>query len=316
MISKKRIVIALGGNAIDSGNQTPTAAHQKAHCEIAAEAIFSLIKEGHEVIVTHGNGPQVGALLLQNESCHTEKTPAMPLDTLVAQTQGMIGFWLQNALYNLLQKNGLQKNIVTFVTQVVVKKEDPAFQNPSKFIGAFYSEKEAMELQQTKSYQMKEDSHRGYRRVVPSPKPVDILEKNIIQQNLDLGNVILAGGGGGIPVVDEKGSYHGVEAVIDKDLTSAQLATLVKADYLLILTAVNNVCINFGKPEEKNLYQATIQELDLLIQENQFPAGSMLPKIQAAKQFVVANPNKTAIITSLEQASKIFMDNIGTKIIS
>ncbi len=311
---KKRIVIALGGNAISPGIGSPTAKNQQQACREAAKSLLQLIQDGHGVILTHGNGPQVGAMLLQNEASDQENLPAMPLDTLVASTQGQIGYWLQNAFTNLFIKEGITKPILSLITQVEVSQNDPAFQNPTKFVGPFYNQEEAKTIEAQKGYLLKEDSGRGYRRVVPSPQPISIVEQLTIENSLKE-HLVIASGGGGIPVVkDENGMYQGVEAVIDKDLASEKLAEGVGADVLIILTAVEHVCLNFGKPTERPLYAVTVEELERAIENKEFAPGSMLPKVKAGIEFVKSKPGRMTIITSLEKANQVFEPKVGTKI--
>lgn len=295
-----KVVIALGGNALGK-----TAQEQLELVKKTAVPIVDLIEEGNEVVIAHGNGPQVG--MINNEMSHVN----MPFPECGAMSQGYIGYHLQNAIKNELLSRNITKNVVTLVTQVEVNKNDQGFQNPTKPIGAFLTKEEAKELEETKGYTMVEDSGRGYRRVVPSPKPVDIVEKDVVNTLVNQGTVVITVGGGGIPVVKENG-YHGVPAVIDKDFASSKLAELVNADALCILTAVNNVAINFGKPNQVNLEDITAKELRNLISEGHFAAGSMLPKVEAALGFVEATENKIAIIASLESAKDALNLKTGT----
>lgn len=309
----KKIVIALGGNAIQTGNGA-TADEQKLACLNTAKQLVKLIHEGHQLIIAHGNGPQVGNIVLQQQMNQSDKLPAMPLDTCGAMSQGMIGYWLQNALHQVFDENGIDKDVVTVVTQVLVDQNDPAFQNPTKPIGSFYTKEEAEQLVEAKGYKMKEDAGRGFRRVVPSPKPIDIIEKKAVIDLIESNNIVIASGGGGIPVSRENNQLIGVEAVIDKDFASEKLAELVEADILLILTAVENVAINFGKPNQKNLTSLSINEANQYINEGQFAPGSMLPKVQAAIQFVESQEDRQAIITSLEHAYDAINGKTGTTI--
>lgn len=311
----KTIVAALGGNAIQTGNGA-TAEDQKKACLNTAKQLVKLIQDGHKLIIAHGNGPQVGNIVLQQQLNQSEKLPAMPLDTCGAMSQGMIGYWLQNAMYEVLQENGIDKDVVTLVTQVVVDKNDKAFQNPTKPIGSFYSNEEAEKLIETKGYQMKEDAGRGFRRVVPSPKPIDIIEKKAIGDLIGQDHIVIASGGGGIPVSKENNKLVGVEAVIDKDFASEKLAELVQADVLLILTAVENVAINFGKPNQEKLTNLTINDAKRYIEEGHFAPGSMLPKVEAAIQFAQSKDKREAIITSLEHAYEAVNGQTGTRIIN
>lgn len=308
---EKTIVVALGGNAIQTGNGA-TAEDQKLACLNTAKQLVKLIQEGHKLIIAHGNGPQVGNIVLQQQMNQSDKLPAMPLDTCGAMSQGMIGYWLQNALYEVFKENKINKNVVTLVTQVLVDKSDLAFRNPTKPIGSFYTKEEADHLIQSKGYTMIEDAGRGYRRVVPSPKPINIIEKKAITDLIEKDNIIIAGGGGGIPVSIENNKLVGVEAVIDKDFASEKLAELVEADILLILTAVENVALNFGKPTQKILTEISIREANQFINENHFAPGSMLPKVQAAIQFAESKNGRQAIITSLEHAYDAINGKTGT----
>lgn len=308
----KRIVIALGGNALGT---TPFEQIQKT--KETAKAIVNLIKLGHEVIITHGNGPQVGIINLAfEEASKTSNTPKMPFCECGAMSQGYIGYHLQNAIQNELINNNINKSIATLITQVEVAKNDPAFLNPTKPVGAFYSKVESEKISLEKSYIMKEEHNRGYRRVVPSPKPIDILEKNIILDLIKANHLIIAVGGGGIPVIKENGKYLGIDAVIDKDLASSKLAILINADILIMLTAVKKVSINYGRDNQINLDKLSLNDIDRYIKENQFAKGSMLEKIEAGYNFVHSNNKRTAIIGALADASIILNKNIGTKIIN
>ncbi len=293
-----RYVISLGGNAL--GNN---AEEQKALLKKVAKPIVELIAKNHEVIIVHGNGPQVGMINLAfNES---QSTPDMPFPECGSMSQGYIGFHLQNAIKNELSHRNLHKEVAALITQVVVDESDQAFDNPSKPIGAFYDELTAQSLTKEKGYLMKEDSGRGYRRVVPSPKPIDVVEKNMIQTLLKDNHVVICAGGGGIPVILNNDSLEGIPAVIDKDFASAKVAELVKADYLVILTAVDYVFVNFNKPNQKALKDISIKELQEYIDQGQFAQGSMLPKVQACIDFVKRTKGK-AIISSLDSALEAF----------
>lgn len=307
---KQRIVVALGGNAILTAN--PSAQGQQKVLAETAHYLTDLIAAGHELIITHGNGPQVGNLLLQQQIGATEQNPAMPLDTVVAMTQGSIGYWLNNALVNELQKRGIQQAVVAILTQVVVSQEDPAFQFPSKPIGPFLSVEEAEQAIKKTGAIFKEDAGRGYRKVVPSPQPIDIVEAPVIQQLVASGVVTIAGGGGGIPVVGREGQYEGVEAVIDKDFASGKIAALVQADMLVILTGVDHVCINYNQPNQKALVKVSVAEMLTYIQQNQFAAGSMLPKVKAAISFIKENPEGKVVISSIENIKHLLSGERGT----
>ncbi len=307
----KKIVVALGGNAL---GKTPLDQRQKV--KHAVKPIVDLVREGNEVILAHGNGPQVGMINLSFETSHLENAsnPEMPFPECGAMSQGYIGYHLQNALLTELKNQNMSQHVATIVTQVEVDKNDTAFQNPTKPIGSFYDEKTAKELEENKGYQMVEDAGRGYRRVVPSPKPVNVVEIEIIKTLVDAGHLVITVGGGGIPVIKSGNEFIGVPAVIDKDFASAKIADLLDADMLVILTAVNKVKINFNQPNEMDLDELTIKELDKLIDEGHFLKGSMLPKMEAAKSFVIKKENRIAIIASLEEAHEALLGNAGTKI--
>lgn len=310
-MSKRKIVVALGGNAILS--DSPTAEAQKQALKDTAKQLVKLVENGDELIITHGNGPQVGNLLLQNIAADSEKNPAFPLDSLVAMTEGSIGFWLQNAMQNELTKAGIDKSVATVVTQVLVDKEDPAFENPTKPIGPFYSEEEAKAEMEKSNDTFKEDAGRGWRKVVPSPKPKGIKEIDAIQTLIDNKQLVIAGGGGGIPVVEAAdGTLEGVEAVIDKDFASQTLAGLIDADLFIVLTGVDNVYVNFNQPDQKKLENVTVAELEEYIQQDQFAPGSMLPKVQATMAFVSEKPGSKAVITSLENLENLIESDAGT----
>ena len=310
-MTKRKIVVALGGNAILSSD--PSASAQKKALVDTAKHLVKLIKNGDDLIITHGNGPQVGNLLLQNLAADSDKNPAFPLDSLVAMTEGSIGFWLQNALENELTKEGIDKEVTSVVTQVIVDKSDPAFENLTKPIGPFYTEEEAKAEAEKTGATFKEDAGRGWRKVVASPKPVGIKEIATIRTLLNAGEVVVAAGGGGIPVVrEEDGTLTGVEAVIDKDFASQTLAELVDADLFIVLTGVDYVYINYNKPNQKKLEKVTVAELEEYIQQNQFAPGSMLPKVQAAMAFVNHKPGSKAVITSLENLAALIESNSGT----
>jgi carbamate kinase len=307
-----KIVIALGGNAL--GN---SAKEQLALVKETAQPIADLIEAGHQVIVAHGNGPQVGMIQSAFElSSKLAGTPEFPLPECGAMSQGYIGYHLQNAIREVLAYRGIFKEVVSLVTQVVVDPLDPAFQNPTKPVGQFFSKEQATVLEQEKGYTMIEDSGRGYRRVVPSPKPKDIVEKNVVTTLSDLGMVVITVGGGGIPVVAKDTGYTGVSAVIDKDSASAKLADIVNADYLFILTAIDRVMVNFNKPNQKAIEKMTVREARVYIEEKHFAPGSMLPKVLAAIDFVKERPSRTAIIASLDKAKEAIEGKTGTKVVA
>ena len=298
----KKLVIALGGNALQEAGKPATAQAQLEVVEKTSEYIADIVERGYEVIVAHGNGPQVGRIVIQNEVA-SASTPAMPFDVCGAMSQGMIGYHIQQGLSKVLRHRGINKNVVTIVTQVVVDKDDPKFKAPSKPIGPFYTEEEAKAIAAEKGYTMKEDAGRGWRRVVASPLPVEIVELDAVKTLNDAGFVVVTVGGGGIPVVrNEAGDLEGVAAVIDKDLASEKLARDMDADALVILTAVEKVSINFKKPDQKDLDRMSAAEAKQYIKEGHFAPGSMLPKIEAALNFVESKPGRIAIITSLDKA--------------
>ena len=305
----KKIVIALGGNAL--GNN---AKEQLELVKNTASSIVKLVKDGNDVIVAHGNGPQVGMINLAMEysSNNGGNTPAMPFPECGAMSQGYIGYHLQQSIQKELKDNGLNKPCATVVTQVIVDENDDAFKNPTKPIGSFYSEEEAKKIMEETGYTFVEDAGRGYRRVVASPKPVDIVELDVVEQLVNNGTVVITVGGGGIPVIKKGNGLEGVPAVIDKDRSSAKLASLLKADVLLILTAVEKVSINFNKPDQLDLSELTLNDANKYIAEGQFAKGSMLPKVEACMDFINGNPEGTAIITSLEKALDAIHGDTGT----
>jgi carbamate kinase len=309
----EKIVVALGGNALQSGKSEATAEAQLAVVKETCERLADLSEKGYEIVVVHGNGPQVGRILLASETAK-DVTPAMPFDVCGAMSQGYIGYHLQQALKFALAGRGINMPVVTLLTQMVVDQNDPAFQNPTKPIGAFYSEAEAKELAETKGFTMKEDAGRGWRRVVPSPIPTEIVELDSVKKLMDT-TVVITCGGGGIPVLKkENGDLEGTAAVIDKDFAAELLAEKVEADALMILTEVEKVAINFNKPDQKNLAELTLEEAQKYVDEGHFAPGSMLPKVQAAMKFVQKNPDKKAIITSLDKAVDALEGKTGTVI--
>ena len=307
----KRIVIALGGNAL--GN---TATEQLALVSNTAKAIVDLIAEGNEVVIAHGNGPQVGMINLGlSTAAEAGAIKAdMPFPECGAMSEGYIGYHLQQAIGNELASRGMSKPVATIVTQTVVSEDDPAFQNPTKPVGAFYDKETADRIAKEKGYTMVEDAGRGYRQVVPSPKPFDIVEAESIKALFNAGPVVIAVGGGGIPVVRKDGKVYGTPAVIDKDFGSELLAELLDADVLVILTAVEKVAINFNKPDQKGLDDLTPAQAKVYMDENQFAKGSMLPKVQAAVKFAESKPGRTALITLLEKAKDGIAGKTGTRI--
>lgn len=310
MEKKKRVVIALGGNAL--GNTLP---EQMAAVKITSKAIVDLIEDGCEVVVAHGNGPQVG--MVNNAMIaltHEDKDqPNTPLSVCVAMSQAYIGYDLQNALREELLNRGITDiPVATMITQVRVDADDPAFQNPSKPIGKFVDKEQAELMEEKYQYIMKEDAGRGYRRVVASPKPAEIVEIDTIRTMVDSGNLVIACGGGGIPVTRQGNHLKGASAVIDKDFASCLMAKELDADYLIILTAVEKVALNFGTPEEKWLGSVSVEEAKQYISEGHFAPGSMLPKVQAAVDFAESKPGRTALITLLEKSRDGIQGRTGT----
>lgn len=311
-MKRKKIVVALGGNALGDSPQEQIVAVQK-----AADIIATLAAEGYDIVVGHGNGPQVGMikLAMDHAAGNGPKTPVIPLAECGAMSQGYIGYHMQQALTHSLREKGLDQKAVCVVTQVMVDAEDPAFQNPSKPIGRFYTQEEAEQIAKETGFTFVEDAGRGYRRVVPSPQPQEIVELdavNLLSQN---GMIAITVGGGGIPVVRKDGELSGTDAVIDKDKSCSRLAQDLKADVLVVLTAVDQVCINFNKPDQKALSTMTIAEARQYIDEKHFAPGSMLPKVEACMAFVEGNPAGEALITSLDQAAAALRGETGTRIV-
>lgn len=309
---KKRILIALGGNALGSNLK-----EQMEAVKVTCKAIVDLIEEGHEIVISHGNGPQVGMI---NQAFDTAvkvdpKMTVIPMSVCVAMSQGYIGYDLQNALREELLNRGItDKSVAAIITQVLVDENDKAFDNPSKPIGAFYKLEEKETLEKA-GYVVKEDAGRGYRRVVASPKPIDIIEKDIVKSLLEAGQIVIAAGGGGIPVAAVAGNHlRGMDAVVDKDFAGAKLAEIIDADYFIILTAVEKVAINFNKPDEKWLDSLTVEEARKYMAEGHFAKGSMLPKVEAAVQFAASKPGRHALITMLEKAKDGILGKTGTRI--
>ncbi|MGL5749667.1 MAG: carbamate kinase [Paraclostridium sp.] len=306
----KKIVIALGGNAL---GKTPE--EQLELVKNTSKTIVDLVEEGYEVIIGHGNGPQVGMINLAMEFAANNgaNTPAMPFPECGAMSQGYIGYHLQQAIKEELNKRSINKQVISVVTQVVVDESDKAFENPTKPVGIFYKKEEADELALENGYVFIEDAGRGYRRVVPSPNPCEIVELEVIKQ-LSTKYIVIAVGGGGIPVVKKNKGYKGVDAVIDKDKSSCRLAKDLGADMLLILTAVEKVYINYNKENQQSIDYMNIEEAKKYIKEKQFEPGSMLPKVEACIDFVSNNKKTVAIITSLEKAREAILGNTGTRI--
>lgn len=309
--SKRNVVIALGGNAL--GN---TPQEQLELVKHTASCIVDLIESGANVIVSHGNGPQVGMInnAFAYASARDSKTPEMPFPEAGAMSQAYIGYQLSQAILNDLRKRGIDRQTVNIITQTVVNQNDPAFDDPSKPVGAFLTEEEAQAKAKATGLTFKEDAGRGWRQVIASPKPIRIVEFDAIKDLVNAGYIVISTGGGGVPVFEIDGSYQGVAAVIDKDRSSARLAADFKADMLIILTAVEKVCINFNKPNQREIDEMSVEEAQRYIGEGQFAAGSMLPKVEACIEFVTENPQGHALITSLEKAKDAFAGKAGTVI--
>lgn len=305
----KSVVIALGGNAL---GDTPQ--EQLQLVKDTAEHIVDMVAEGINVVVSHGNGPQVGMInnAFAYASAHDGKTPEMPFPECGAMSQGYIGYQLSQAILGELKRRGIMRSTACIVTQTVVDPDDPAFQNPTKPVGAFMSEEAALAKAEETGLTFKEDAGRGWRMVVASPKPQRIVEFDAIKDLMDDGYIVVSTGGGGVPVIERDDSYHGVPAVIDKDRSSAKLAADFKADMLVILTAVEKVCVNFGKPDQEALDSMTIAEARKHIADGQFAPGSMLPKVEACIEFVEQHPGGSALITSLECAAAGLKGETGT----
>jgi carbamate kinase len=312
---KKIALIAFGGNALLPEKQKGLQEEQMRNAQKAAEMMVQIIKKGYELIVVHGNGPQVGNLLIQMEEA-SNKVPPFTLDVCDAMTEGSMGFMLEKAIINELRRNSIDKDVATVITQVVVDKDDPAFQKPTKPVGPFYPKFRAQQLMRQKKWTMVEDAGRGYRKVVPSPKPIDIVPKWIIRDLVMSERVVIAAGGGGIPVIiNGRGLYEGVEAVIDKDYASSLLAREVGAELFIILTGIPRVYYNFGQPDQKPLSVITIDEAKKYLAEGQFPAGSMGPKIRAAIEYIEAG-GKEVLITSASHLKAALINRSGTRIIA
>ncbi len=312
MFMAQKVVIALGGNAILQAKEEATYENQFNNVLQSSKVIAKIVKSGHQVIITHGNGPQVGNILRQNEVAK-DVVPALPLDVCSAESQGFIGYMIGQTLRNSLRQIGLDNQIVNILSQAEVSKDDPAFLDPTKPIGKFYSEEKAKRLAEEKGWVVKEDAGRGWRRVVASPKPQSILGFEIIKSLTDTNTIVITAGGGGVPVIkNEFGMYEGIEAVIEKDSSACRLALEVNADTFMILTDVSNVYINYGKPNQEALGSITVEEAKKYVDEGHFSPGSMKPKIEAAIKF--AEQGGKAIICSLAQADQALAGNVGTSI--
>lgn len=305
-----KVVVALGGNALGKSPE-----EQLKLVKNTASSLIGLIDAGNQVVISHGNGPQVGAINLgMNFAAENGKTAAFPFPECGAMSQGYIGYHLQQSLQNELHRRWMNKNVATVVTQIAVDPEDPAFQNPSKPVGDFYTKEQAEQIEKEKGYTFKEDAGRGYRQVVPSPLPQKIMELNSIKTLIEAGDLVIVGGGGGVPVIMTDDGLQGVPAVIDKDRSSALLADKIDADTLIILTAVDYVFVNYGKPDEKALKTLNVAEAQKYMDEKQFAAGSMLPKIEACLSFVEGHPERKALITSLNGLDDALAGKVGTVI--
>ena len=309
---KKRAVIALGGNALVKEGQKGTIYEQFSNTRKSAKSIVQMIKNGWDVVITHGNGPQVGAILLQNKEAKNI-TPSMPLGICVAESEGLIGYMIQQCLSNTLKREHIDKSVIALITQVIVDEDDPSLSHPTKPIGPYYTEDEAKQMEKDGIKMIKQP--RGWRMVVPSPDPQRIVESHIIRQMLDDGIIVIASGGGGMPVVEKEGwGLTGLEAVVDKDLASERLAEAIDADLLLILTEVEKVFLNFGTPDQKALDKVTLNELKKYYKEGQFPEGSMAPKILSAIRFLEAGGRKV-IISHIDKGWEAVQEKTGTHIV-
>ncbi len=305
------VLVAMGGHAFMQRGEKGTIEEHEKNAEVIASLLMTLVDRGYHLVITHGNGPQVGNLLIQHEMARQE-VPAMPLDVLVAMTEGSLGYILQQSLLNELRKKELRRYVVTVVTQVLVDEQDPAFRDPSKPIGPFLSREEAERRRDALGWNVREDSGRGWRRIVPSPRPVKVIQRHMIRDTARAGHIVVACGGGGIPIKKEaNGHYAGIEAVIDKDLTSSVLATDIGAALLVILTAVPQVYVNFGKPNQQALGAVTLEELERLHAEGHFPPGSMGPKIEAVMGYLRAG-GRRALITNPESLPQAIEGRAGT----
>lgn len=310
---KKIVIISIGGNTLIRSSEKGTIEEQFEHAKAAISHVIKIIEKGYKVVITHGNGPIVGNILIRNEAAK-KIIPPMPLYICNADSEGGIGFMIQQTLYNQLKKKGVKKDVVTVVTQVVVDKNDPAFLNPTKPIGPFYTKEEADILKKERGWAMIEDSNRGYRRVVPSPRPLKVIEADAIKKLADSGAIVIAAGGGGVPVVElQNGDLTGVDAVIDKDLATSLLAKDISAEVFINLTQIDKVYINFGKTDQIGLNNLTVSDAKKYLSQGEFAPGSMGPKIEAAIEFLEAG-GKEVIITAPELIEKAMEKMAGTRI--
>jgi carbamate kinase len=314
-MKRKIALIAFGGNALLPDNEHGFQEDQMAFARKAAELMVHVVKKGYELVIVHGNGPQVGNILIQMEEA-VNKIPPYTLDVCDAMTEGSMGFMLEKNIINELRRNSLDKEVASIVTQVVVDKDDPAFDQPTKPVGPFYSRFRAQALRREKKWTMIEDAGRGWRKVVPSPKPIDVVPKWIIRDLVQAGRIVIAAGGGGIPVIiDGGGLFRGVEAVIDKDYAASLLAREIKVDLFVILTAIERVFINYGKPDQRAVPVLTVDEARKHLEEGQFPPGSMGPKIRAAVEYIEAG-GREVLITTAAHLKAALINRSGTKIIA
>jgi len=313
-IKRRLALIAFGGNALLPENQRGIQEEQMKNAEKAARLMAHVVRKGYELIIVHGNGPQVGNLLIQMEEAVT-KVPPYSLDLCDAMTEGSMGFMLERAITNELRRHSIDKEVITLVTQVVVDRNDPAFDSPTKPVGPFYTRYRAQQLAREKKWTVVEDAGRGYRKVVPSPKPIDVVPKWIIRDLVQAGRIVVAAGGGGIPVIlNNRGLFEGVEAVIDKDYAASLIAREVKVDLFIILTGIEEVYINFGKPDQQEMPVLTVDEAQKYLEEGQFPPGSMGPKIQAAIDYIKAG-GQEVLITKASHLKAALLKRSGTRII-
>ncbi len=314
-MKKQTIVIALGGNAITREFEEGNVYEQFANTRRSLVPVMELLKQDFNVVITHGNGPQVGNALIRVEETR-HMVPPLPLGVIVADIEGGMGYMIEQCMQNKMHDAGINRRVVTILTQVIVEKDDPSILNPSKYVGPFFKEYQVKELEEQRGWIMKEDKGRGWRRVVPSPIPIGIVEKDTIKQLVDQGIVVIAGGGGGIPVyIDERGYLEGVDGVIDKDLASAVLAREINAGRLIVITAVDKAALNFGTPEQEDLPLLNLADAKKYMDEGHFPKGSMGPKIQAAINFIERG-GEEVIITSIDNTAEALKGQAGTRIIA
>jgi len=314
-MKRKIALIAFGGNALLPDNDHDQQEDQQKNAQKAAELMVHVVKKGYEIILVHGNGPQIGNLLIQMDAA-SGKVPPYTLDVGDAMTEGSMGYMLEKALINELRRNSLDKEVASIMSQVIVDRDDPAFQKPTKPVGPFYTRERALALQNDKKWTMIEDAGRGWRRVLPSPKPIDVVPKGIIRDLVQAGRIVIAVGGGGVPVIiDGNGLFRGVEAVIDKDYAAGLLAREVKVDLFVILTTIERVFIDYGKPNQKEAPVLTVAEARKHLEDGQFPPGSMGPKIRAAIEYIEAG-GEQVLITTASHLKAALINRSGTRIIA